>query len=231
MKAEKKSCKYLLDAYLDEKNSAHRSKYRLMIPILRKGMVHEVIDRFEYCEPRSAKDLFEIIHLCSESKAHLVSKQLMHHSNPQIRWEALKGFKPADIEEMNQVLLHFKRERHDAVKKQAALVLLETENKAVIDRLFKYSRGGLFRARYLLQLVELCGNVRSALSFEYLCKIFNRKPIFNTIRHDRLRAAAITSLARLRTKEAMKIVREATNDRRKRIREASHLLLELKNET
>jgi hypothetical protein len=230
-KAEKKSCKYLLDAYLDEKNSAHRSKYRLMVPILRKGMVNEVIDRFEYCEPHTAKDLFEIIRLCSAQKAHLISKQMMNHSNPQIRWEALKGFKPANDKEMDQVLIHFKREKHDAVKKQAALVLLETENKTMIEKLFKYSRGGLFRSRYLLQLVELCGNVRSTLSFEYLSRIYYHKPLFHTLQQDRLRAAAITSLARLQTNDAIKIVHEATHDKRKRVREASHLLLELKNET
>ena len=229
-KVERQSSKMLVDAYLEEKNAASRSKYRLMFPALRKGMVKEVVDRFEYCEPHQAKDLFEILRLCSEKKAHLISKRMMINSNAQVRWEAFKGFKPENEEETEEVFEYFRKEKHEAVKKQAALVLLSTGDAVIVERLFKFSSGGFLRPRFLLQLVELCGNVRSELSFEYLKKIFFKKRLFSTNWHDRLRSAAITSIARLQTKEAMEIVQDALQDKSKRVRETGRLLLELKDE-
>jgi HEAT repeat protein len=220
----------LLDAYFEEKNSVYRSKFRLIIPVLRRGIVKEVIDRFEYCEPHLAKDLFDIIRLCSEKKAHLVAKRMMIHSNPQVRWEAFKAFKPENTDEVEEVFDHFVKERHETVKKQAALILLETNDEDVISRLFKFSQGGFFRRRFLQQLVELCGNVRSELSIAYLSKIFHKRGIFRTSRQDRLRSAAITSLARLQKKAAIEVVNSALQDKSKRVRETAKLLLELKEE-
>ncbi|MBN2104807.1 hypothetical protein JW835_12265 [bacterium] len=230
IKAESQSSKYLIDAYFEEKNSAFRSKYRLIIPLLRRGVIKEVIDRFEYCEPHWAKDLFDILRLCSEKKAHLVAKRMMIHSNPQVRWEAFKGFKPENTDEVEEVFDHFVKERNETVKKQAALILLETNNEEIVSRLFKYSQGGLFRRRFLLQLVELCGNVRSGLSLEYLSKIFHRKGLFQTSRQDRLRSAAVTSIARLQIQEAADIVKNALQDKSKRVRETAKLLLQIKEE-
>ena len=230
LKAESQSSKMLIDAYFEEKNSAYRSKFRLIIPVLRRGVLKEVIDRFEYCEPHLAKDLFDILRLCSEKKAHLVAKRMMIHSNPQIRWEAFKGFKPENKDEVEEVFEHFVKERHETVKKQAALVLLETNDEEIVSQLFKYSHGGLFRRNFLQQLVELCGNVRSELSLSYLSQIYLKRGVFQTRRQDRLRSAAITSLARLNIQDAAELVKSAMQDKNKRVRETARLLLELKEE-
>ncbi|MFC1569939.1 hypothetical protein ACFL4L_06855 [bacterium] len=229
-KVESQASKMLIEAFLEEKNAAYRSKYRMLFPTLRRGLVKEVIDRFEYCEPHLAKDLFDIIRVCSQKKAHLVAKRMMIHSNAQVRWEAFKGFKPNNSEEIEEVFEYFRKEKHQAVKKQAAFILLGTNDEDIVSRLFKYSQGGFFRPRFLLQLVELCGNVRSELSYEYLTKIYYKKTFIYTGPHDRLRAAAITSLARLQTEKATEIVKSGLKDKSKRIRETSRLLMELKEE-
>ncbi|MBN1782136.1 hypothetical protein JW948_13470 [bacterium] len=229
-KAEPQSVKLLVDTYLEEKNPANRSKYRMLFGPLKRGIVKEVIDRFENTEPHLAKDLFQILRTCSEKKAHLIAKRLMNHSNPQIRWESYRDFQPENDEEMNDIYRHFIKEKHEAVKKQAALVLLETGDEELTARLFKYSQSGFIKPRFLQQIVELCGNVKSSAPYEYLVKIFEHKGFFNTARRDRLRCAAITSIARLHTKEAMHLVQEGLNDKSKRVRETCRLLLELKDE-
>lgn len=228
-KAESRSPKLLVNAFLEDKNPAHRDKFRLIFFTMKNAISKEVVERFEYCEPYHVRDLLLILKECAPGKAHLMSKKLISHKNAQIRLEALEGFIPKDQKEMYSVFKLFKKEKNMGVKKKAAIVLLNTKNKEMIDKIFKYTGRSFLRRKFLLQLIDLCGQLRVQESFMHLRNLFLRWSIFNMRKRDDLRVSVVTSLARLHSDEAMKLVKNGLNDRSKRVREMSEIVMELEN--
>jgi len=228
-KAGSRSPKLLVNAFLEDKNPAHRDKFRLIFFMMKDAISNEVVERFEYCEPYHVRDLLLILKECTPGKAHLMSKKLMSYKNAQIRLEALEGFIPKNQREMYSVFKLFKNEKNMGVKKKAAIVLLNTKNKELINKIFKYTRSSFLRRKFLLQLIDLCGQLRVQESFMHLRNIFLKWSIFNTRKRDDLRVSVLTSLARLHSDEAMKLVKNGLHDRSKRVREMSEIVMELEN--
>jgi hypothetical protein len=219
--------RYLVDAFIAEKNPAHRNKYWFVITRMKSQISKEVVNRLEYAEAPTVKDLFLILKECSPSKAHLAAKKLISHKNAQIRWFALEVFDPKTQEEMNAVFKIYRKEKNKGVKKKAATVLLKTNNPQMIDRLFRHAQGGFFRQQLLVELVELCGHSRTQESFPYLEKLFFKRRLFPSKQTDDLRASIMTSASRLQSPAALKLVKCGLKDKSKKVREASEIILKL----
>jgi hypothetical protein len=219
--------KLLLDAFIMDKNPAHRNKFIFVFHKMKTQISKEIINRLEYSPPHIIRDLFHVLKECDSKKAHLVAKKLMRHKSAQIRWEALEKFEPWTGNEIYAVFLIYKKEKNHEVKKKAAIVLLKTKNTEIIDSLFKYTKMNIFNRKFLIKIVELCGHLRVQESYEHLRKIFLKKTFINTKRKDELRVAALSSLARLESKESMKLVKDGSRDRSKRVREMSEILMKL----
>ncbi len=219
------SAKQLIDAFIQEKNPALRNKFRTVLSRMKKEVSEEVIDRLEYSEPYVIRDLFGILKEYAPEKAHLVALKLIVHKNPQVRWEGLEGFEPGDGEELEAVFRMFKRERDREVQKKAAAVLLKTRDPVIIERVFRYAERSFFRPGLLLRLVELCGYIRSQESFPHLKRIFVKRPLISTKRRDEIRAAAVTSLGRLHTTQAMDLIKHGLRDKRERVKKMCEIIL------
>jgi len=219
--------KYLVDAFIAEKNPAHRNKYWFVITRMKTEISKEVVNRLEYAEAPTVKDLFLILKECSPSKAHLAAKKLIAHKNAQIRWFALEVFDPKTQEEINAVFKIYKKEKNKGVKKKAATVLLKTNNQTIIDKLFRHAQGGFFRQRLLVELVELCGHNRIQESFPYMEKLFFKRVLFPSKKTEDLRAAIMTSASRLQSPAAMKLVKCGLKDKSKKVRETSEIIMKL----
>jgi hypothetical protein len=219
-----------VDAFIADKIPAHRNKFMFIFLKMKRRISNEVVDRLAYCEPVVVRDLFTILNRCAPNKAHLVAKKLIDHKDVQIRWVALEEFKPRTKEETLPIFAIFNTEKNSAVKKRAATVLLKTRHSEIIDRLFSLTERGLFKRRFLTQLVELCGVMRVQESFLQMKRIFSKRVLFNTRKRDDLRVATITSLVRLQTDEAMELVKRGLSDRSRRVRHMSELVLQLDEE-
>ena len=226
-KAPPKSADLLVDAFIAEKNPARRNNFRSIFMSMKDEIVSEVIDRLEYSEPSIVKDLFVILKEYDPEKAHLVSKKLMNHADPRIRWEGLNAFEPATKEEKESVVALFMKENNEEVQRKASAVILKTRDAEVIDKFFTSVEKNFFKRKLLLKIVELCGNLRSQESFSHLKRLFLRKPFFYTKNVDDLRAAAISGLARLRTPEAMELVKEGLNDKSKAVKKMCEIITKL----
>jgi hypothetical protein len=226
-KAPPKSTDLLVDAFITEKNPARRNNFRSIFMNMKNEIVAEVIDRLEYSEPAVVKDLFIILKEYDPEKAHLVSKKLMNHANPRIRWEGLNAFEPATKEERQSVVSLFMKEKNEEVQKKAAAVILNTRDTEAIDDLFTSVEKNFLKRKLLLRIVELCGNLRSQEAFPHLKRIFLRRPLFYTKGADDLRVAAVSSLARLRTPEAMELVKEGLNDKSKAVKKMCEIITKL----
>ena len=227
LRSESDSAKQLVDAFMSEKNTVHRNKFWFIFGRMRIEIAKEVVNRLEYCDSATVKDLFQILKECDPRKTQLAAKKLIGHKNAQIRWEALEVLEPKTEDEMGMVFKIYRKEKNASVKKKAASVLLRTENPDEIRRLFKHAGGGLFRRRTIFELVELCGNVQCQSSLVHLERIFNKRALFNTKRKDDLRIAAVTSASRLKTESAKKLVESGLNDKNPRVRETCEIILKL----
>jgi hypothetical protein len=217
----------LVDAYIAEKNPAFRNKFRFIFLKIRNEIAREAVNRMEECDSSVVKDLFQILLDCAPPKAHLAAKKLIRHKNAQIRWQALEVFEPANGEEMLDVYKIYKKEKNKGVKKKAATVLLRSRNSDVINRLFTHASWSRFRHKDLLELVELCGNVRVQEAFIHLKRIFFKRGLIASKRRDDLRVAVITSAGRLQSADALTFVQNAIHDGRKRVREMAEIVLQL----
>lgn len=226
-KSERLSSKYLVETFLQEKNPELRYKIGLIFKVIKNGVAKEVVDRFSGVEPFAVHDLFLILKTCSPQKTYLVAKNLMTHDHPQIRYEALRVFTPRTRDDVNNVFAIYKKEKHDEVKKRTAIILLKTRNRSVIRELFQKTERHPFKRKFLIVLVELCGRLRTLESFDILKRLFITRPLIYTNFRDQLRTTAISSIARLRTKNAFSLVRLGLKDKSKRVREASRILLQL----
>jgi HEAT repeat protein len=226
-KSEESSAGMLIDGFIAEKNPAYRNKFRTIFSTITEEVVKEAIDRLEYCDPSVVRDLFSILAEYSPDKAHLIAKKLMRHENARIRWEGLDVFKPMTDDEINSVFELLKKEKNEEVKKKAASVLLETRKPEVIDDLFKCTEGRFFVSKFFIKLVELCGNMRVQESFSNLKRIFLKHPFFTTKSRNDLRVAAISSIARLHTEEAMELVKEGSKDKSEAVRKMCEIILRL----
>jgi HEAT repeat protein len=227
LRAEYESAKSLVDAYIANKNPAHRNKFRYIFLRMKDKIASEVVDRLEYCEPIVVRDLLNILKESAPEKAHLVTKKLMSHKNAQVRWVALEKFEPGTEVERTDVFKIFKKEKNKEVKKKAASLLLKTKNSEIIKKLFNYTGRNIFHRKFLIQLVELCGHVRAQESLCHLKRIFQKKALFNSKRRDDLRVATVTSLARLQIDEAIELVRSGFHDKSKRVRERAEIIIKL----
>lgn len=225
--AKDRSPGLLLDAFLQNKNPAHRNKFKYIFSEMKEVISDEALNRLEYCNPRDMRDLFIILRKFNPENGHLIAKKLITHENARIRLEALDGFHPRTNEERRRVLELFKTEKDKEVKKRVAVVLLRTKKEGIIKILFKFVQRGFIQRRFLIKLVELCGLMRSLESFPYLKRILMKKPLFNTKRRDNLRITAATSLMRLQQPEAVSLVESSLNDRSKRLRGACEVMLKL----
>jgi len=217
----------LVDAFIEEKNPAYKNKYRVVLSKLKKEVTEEVLDRLEYSEPYAIRDLFRILKETDREKAHLVAKKLIVHSNPQVRWEGLNDFELRNEEEKEVIINIFEKEKVDEVRRKAATVLLSIDDPALVDRLFVATKKKMFNAPQLFMLVELCGHLKLMHSFDYLKAVFNKKGFFGTKKRDELRNAALTSLGRLHTDEAMGLVKKAVGDKRESVRNFAEILVKL----
>jgi HEAT repeat protein len=121
----------------------------------------------------------------------------------------------------------FKKEKDEEVQKNAAIALLETKDTEIIDHIFKHVQRRFCKRKLLLNLIELCGQVRAQVCFHHLKDIFLRKTLFNTKKKDSLRIAAANSLVRLQKEEAVKLVKDGLHDRSKHFREMCKIIIEL----
>lgn len=226
-KAETESAKLLLDAFLNHKNPAHRNKFRHVFTEMKDSISKEAVERFESCEPNHIKDLFIILKDCDPNKAYLVSKKLMTHKNPHIRWEALGNFAPKSNEDFSKVLKLYKKEKNDNVKKKAAAVLLKTGHADFIALLFKHCEKSWFNKKPLITLIELCGHYKIQESYIHLERIFLKRYLFNTKKRDEIRVAVISSVGRLQTEQSDKLIKAGHKDRSRRVREMSEIVQQL----
>jgi predicted transcriptional regulator len=227
IRSEADCAKTLVDTFISEKNPAHRNKFWFIFSMMKNEIAREAVNRLEYGEPHVVKDLFTLLRECDPKKMHLAAKKLIGYNNSQIRWEALEVFNPKTDDETDVVLKIYKKEKNRAVKKKAAAVLLKTGNAETLNRLFRQCERDFFRPGNLLELVELSGNTRSQSAFPHLKKVFFKRVLFNTKRRDDLRAAVLTSAARIKTEEALKLVRLGLRDKSRRVREMSEIILKL----
>jgi hypothetical protein len=221
----------LIDAFINEKNPAYRNKFRTIFSCMKDDIIKETIDRLEYSDPSNVKDLFSILMEYASQKAHLIAKKLIRHDNARIRWEGLDVFKPENEEEKNSVLDLLRGERNEEVKKKAATVLLLTRDADMIEKLFAIAEKGFFVQKFLIRLVELCGSLKIYESFPSLKRVFLKRPFFSTKSRNDLRAAAVSSLARLHTDEAMQLVDEGLKDKSEAVRRMSEIILKLTGKT
>lgn len=226
--APSESAPLLVNGFIKEKNPATRNKFLFVFSKLKNPILREVLTRFEYEEPHIMKDLFSILQHCDKTKAHLMAKKMLTHKNAQIRWEALDNFSPGTREEEELVFKLYRNESNRSVKRKAASVILRSHNPDLITRLFRNTERLWFKRFILLELIELCGQIRAEEAFPHLKRLFNKKSLWNTKRRDALRSAILNSIARFQNKEATQLIRSALNDKSARIKEISRLILELK---
>lgn len=227
IRSESDCAKNLVDSFIVEKNPAHRHKFWFIFSMMKTEVTREVVNRLEYGEPNAVKDLFLILKECDPKKTHLAARKLIGHQNAQIRWEALDAFEPRTADELGLVFKIFKKEKNRAVKKKATAVLLRSGHSETIHKVFQECEGGLFRRSNLFDLVELCGQMRVQASFPHLKRLFEKRALFNTKRRDTLRAAVLTSAARLKTEDSLRLVRLGLEDRSRLLRETSEIILKL----
>jgi HEAT repeat protein len=161
-------------------------------------------------------------------KAHLVSKKLLGHKDPQIRLEALDIFIPGNEEEKHDIFVAFKKESNEEVQKKIASVLLRTKDEKTINTLFRYTEMNWFKRKFLTKLIDLCGQMRLEETFPHLKRTFLKKGwLFSSKRREDLRIAAVTSLGRLGTPEALGLIKQGLNDKSTRVRQMCEIITKL----
>lgn len=222
------SAKLLVDAFIRERNPAHINKFRTVVSRMQDEVVKEAVDRIEYGEPLVVRNLFRILAEYDPPKAHLISKKLLAHKDPQIRLEALDIFLPGNEEEKHDIFVAFKKESNEEVQKKIAGVLLRTKDEKVINTLFKYTEMNWFKRKFLTKLIDLCGQMRLAETFPHLKRTFLKKGwFFTSKRQEDLRIAAVTSLGRLATPEALELIKQGLNDKSTRVRQMCEIITKL----
>lgn len=217
----------LVDAYLTEKNPAQRNKFRIIFSKCREMIVGEVLNRLEYVDIGGARDLLGMLKEYDPDKANLASKRLLWSKDPRLRWEGLEAFRPQTQEDRATLFLMFRKEKDKEVSKKAVLVLLETRETETVKRLFEYTEKNFFRKAFLPNLIEACGRIRCHEAFPQLKRILRKRALFNTAARDNLRVAVVTTLGRLRTPEAMELVKEGAADRSPKVRKICEILVKL----
>ncbi|MGB2600944.1 MAG: hypothetical protein WBD00_04275 [Candidatus Omnitrophota bacterium] len=221
------SARLLVDAFIRENNPAHVNKFRTVVSRVQDEVVKEAIDRIEYGEPLVVRNLFRILSEYAPEKAHLISKKLLGHKDPQIRLEALDIFIPGNDEEKHGIFIAFKKESNEEVQRKIAGVLLRTKDDKLINILFRYTERSWFKRRFLMRLVDLCGQMRVEETLPHLRRTFLKKSWFGSKKQEDLRIAAVTSLGRLGIPEALELIQQGLNDKNTRVREMCEIITKL----
>ncbi|MBD3425877.1 MAG: hypothetical protein GF409_01445 [Candidatus Omnitrophica bacterium] len=227
LRTKSDSARLLVDAFIRERNPAHINKFRTVVSKMQEEVVKEAMDRIEYGEPLVVRNLFRILSEFDPKKAHLISKKLLAHKDPQIRLEALDIFVPVNDEEKQGLFTAFKKEKNEEVQKKIAGVLLRTKDEKFINGLFRYTERNWFKRRFLPKLIDLCGQMKLEETFPHLKRNFLKRGWFRTRRRENIRIAAVTGLGRLGTPEALELVEQGLKDKSDRVREMSEIITKL----
>jgi predicted transcriptional regulator len=227
IRSEADCARTLVDAFIAERNPAHRHKFWFIFSMMKNEVTREAVNRLEYGEPNLVKDLFLILKECDPKKAHLAAKKYISHKNAQVRWEALDALDPRSPEEIEAVVKIYRREKNRSVKKKAGSVIMRTGNPDSIGWMFASCEKDFFHPGTLPELVELCGQARAEAAFPHLQRLYLKPPLLYFGNREELRAAVITSAGRLKTADALDLVRLGLKDKSRRVREMSEIILKL----
>jgi hypothetical protein len=220
----------LMDAFVLEKDQSRRDRLSAVLSRMKKDASGEIERRIEYCEPPMARDLFKVLKESDPEKAHMLTESLLGHKNHKMRIAALEAFDPGTEKEKDDIYNIFRKEKNRAIQDKAMAVLLRTQDKKVVEKLFRSTQMNLLKQNPILKLVELCGQLKVRESMPYLKRIFLRRSIFYTKKNDELRVASAVSLRQLGTTEAMELIEKGLNDRSNAVRRMCNIILELEKE-
>lgn len=226
-RSRERSASPLVEAYLLEKNPAVRNKFKVVFGKNIPAITSEVLNRMEYVEASSARDLLGILREYDKENSNLIAKRFFFDRDPRLRWEGLEAFDPSGKEDIDAVFNMFAREKDPEVKKKAAEVIMMSRDPEVIKRTFAFVEKNFFRKGFLPYLVEIVGKTRCREALPELRRIFLKRVFFDTYARGSLKVTIMTTLGRMRIPEAMEIVKLGIKDRSGRVRKLSEILVKL----
>jgi hypothetical protein len=224
----------LLDLFMKEPDRASHNKLGYVISSLGGNMVKDIVPRIDAAINGPsfpiAIELYEILKALDLQEASIVAGKLIRSKNRETRSRMIEGFAPHNAEDKNTILEMLEHESDPYIRQKMLTALIKTKDAEIIKTLFETADKGFFRNKPLLELVTLCGTLKTEGSLIYLKKILKHKGLLNMGSARALRVQSILSLARIGTPEAIKYIMASANDRDKSVRDMCKLVLETDKE-
>ncbi|MFH1856995.1 MAG: hypothetical protein ABH836_07245 [Candidatus Omnitrophota bacterium] len=219
----------LIDAFVaPQYELRQRQKIALLFSGVNRDISAEIALALEKKEFSIIRDCLEILNKIGYSRMNTVVKKLIYHKDEKIQLEALKNYKIEMENEKNVMLEMFKKERNEKNQTEIMMALLKTEDKQLINEIFKYSKKRFLKRGLLSQFVELSGYLKLKESMPFLKKILFQWSLFDTKRKNKLRMSAAVSLLQLGTEDAIALLEKGLLVKNKQIRRVCGIMSRLK---
>ena len=220
------STRGLIDMFLVEEDKMRRSKYGMLLSKMGGGISDNIVMRIKDSTSTATADLFKILQRSDPEKAHSIAKELVKNRSAEVRAEALKDYSIESKEDENAIYELLKKEKKPNVQDLAAAVLLKTGKEQTIKNLFEYAQKPFSGQRFLLRVIEICGELRIAGSVSFLGKVVEMRSFFNKGATNKLRIASVVSLGRIRTSLALEFIEKGLEDENENVRNLCRLIVE-----
>ena len=224
---QKKSLPLVIRAFTGVKEDAERKNFLHILRKLRNIDAEEIIRGIESSPAPQALELFDILEEIAPERAKEEAVRLLSHGSSRVRNRALGKLELKEESEIKSVFTILKNETDRKTQGAAISRLLEVGEKGVVERLFRMAGGRIFSKDMLLLVIEESGKLKSVPAVEQMGNILKKRSFFGGKKAEDIKAAAVSSLNRVHSDEAMKLIEEASSSGTKRIRDMCEAILKL----
>jgi len=204
---KEQSVPLLISAYLKRPGSVDIVKFKKVFTVMKREIITEISKRLKSPNTYEIKVLFPLLKQYAPVKARKIARYMIDSSDKQILLPILDNYDPQSREEVNKIFNIYFKSSNNEIKSKAAVLLLKTRNREIIEILFRKSGNSFFKKSFTVDLVRLCGDIKVKESFPLIREIFIKRSIFSTRKKDKLRLTAAISLLKLQSADGYKLIK------------------------
>ena len=198
----------LVNALLEQTGQSGRERLMAIMKTIRTGVSRELLKRLKSDSTPQMPVLFKLLNEIDPVKTHLIAREMLTQSDEHLIWQGLNRFQPVTSDEKELVYHLFKKQKDLEIKKRAAMILLQSQDSGLIDKLFHDARKSIFNITPLTLLIESCGQAKVPATLPNLKVEFFKKSVFMKKKRQDLRATILKAMMLIDRNKAFQFMTE-----------------------
>jgi HEAT repeat protein len=211
------SLKGLLNLLISDRAQKVRKRVKAILSSLRKEALPSIFSLLSHENPVLLRDLIEIMGNIGHEKSLSHLEKFIKDKNPILRLEAVKSLGKIGGRRGAGILIKALKQRDNEVRKLAALYISRMKDKEVVHELISQAiEKNPFGSVIRVEIVKLLGQMKSVEAVPFLEDVLKKRFLLGKSKGYQ---AAVNALAKIGKGEALRVLQEGAESKRRLIRQ------------